>query len=598
MRFLKFLLVAHIVTGLIFIVAFQLYFQYSVTVVILHTLLIFVGLASLLLPCLYLLQRGNHKAMHIYLLTVLPTFDFILLLIYSSNVISNLAWSGNITLQLVTAYIVDLEIMRETLPALNIFLVALPLTYLTLLAAYRFLFLRYYDVESSPGQYAIKLSIYSTLAIFATGALLQISFDKEDPGIWNGEPISNLFLDYIPMFEFDPSLPNIELAAPETRQSLQRNGNLPKPNIVIIMVDALRADHLKAYGYHRDTSPFLSELSEAGELVSVETVHSSCSESACGILSLLTGKEFVDIRSNSTHLGNILGANGYTSSFIVTGNHAWGGLRTMYDADFLSDGESRERYAVNDDAGIIDELEKLNLATSQPNFLYFHLYSAHELGMRHRQFNQFEPHQSSFNPIASLFADGEDRHQQEINNYDNGILQADFFIAQIFAQLEQQGILQNSIVYISSDHGEAFGEHGHYGHTRFLYEEHTRIPLFIYDSIGSQYLNTQYATHIDIAPTILESLGIETATEMKGLSLLNPMPQNRLTRHQTTIPSGWKLNLIKRGDRIYKHLWEGHSYAERKEEMLFEIGSDPKEQKNLIETAQGQEIVNLATQGL
>ena len=598
MRFLKFLLAAHIAIGLIFVVPFQLHFQYSATVIVLHTLLIFVGLAFLLLPCLYLQQRGNHRAIHIYLLAVLPLFDFILLLIYSSNVISNLAWSGNITLQLIKAYIVDFGVMRETLPALNIFLVALLPVYLALFTTHRYLLLRYYDIHSSAGQYATKLPIYSALALFATGALLQISFDKEDPGIWSGEPLSNLFLDFIPMFEFDPSLTDIQLTASEPRQSPQQTGGPSRPNIVIIMVDALRADHLKSYGYHRDTSPFLSELGEKGELISVETTHSSCSESACGILSVLTGKEFADIRSNSTHLGNILGANDYRSSFIVTGNHAWGGLRSMYDADFLSDGESRKRYAINDDAGIIDELERLKLAESQPNFLYFHLYSAHELGLRHRQFNQFEPHQASFNPLASLFKDEEERHQQEINDYDNGILQADFFIAQIFSQLERQGVLQNSIIYISSDHGEAFGEHGHYGHTRYLYEEHTRIPLFIYDPTGNQYLNTEYATHIDIAPTILESLNIEPTDEMKGLSLLNPAPQNRLTRHQTTLSNGWKLNLIKRGDKIYKHLWEGPSYAERKEEMLFEISNDPQEQENLMTTAQGKEIVNLLMQEL
>lgn len=598
MRFLKILLTAHIVGCVAFIVAFQLSFQYSATIVLLHVLLIFVGLAFLLLPCLFLHQHSKQTAMHIYLLIAFPAVDFILFSIYSSSVISNLAWSGNITLQLVAAYIVDIEVMRETLPALDIFLVALLLTYLALLAVYQFLFNRYYDADSNGSQYAIKLTLYSTLALFSTAALLQISFDAEDPGIWSGEPISNLFLAYIPMFEFDPSLSDIELVGAPTRQGQQRTASLRNPNIVIIMVDALRADHLKPYGYHRDTTPFLSNLDADGELISVQTMHSTCSESACGILSVLSGKAYADIRSNSTHLGNILGGNGYTSSFIVTGNHAWGGLRTMYDADFLSDGESRERYSINDDAGIIDELRKLNLTMSEPNFLYFHLYSAHELGLRHRQFNEFEPHQTSFNPLANLFANEEDLHQKELNDYDNGILQADFFIAQIFAQLEQQGILQNSIVYITSDHGEGFGEHGQYGHTRFLYEEQTRIPLFIYDPMGTQYLNTDYATHIDIAPTILETLGIETGSEMQGLSLLNPAPQDRITRHQSTIAHGWKLNLIKRGDKLYKHMWEGLSYAERKQEMLFEISSDPLEQENLIETAEGKELIAGVTRQL
>ena len=82
MRFLKFLLAAHIVIGLIYIVAFTLYFQYPANAAVLHTLLIFVGLSFLLLPCLFLHQHGKHKAVHFYLLAVLPAFDFILLLIY------------------------------------------------------------------------------------------------------------------------------------------------------------------------------------------------------------------------------------------------------------------------------------------------------------------------------------------------------------------------------------------------------------------------------------------------------------------------------------------------------------------------------------
>lgn len=598
MRFLKAILAAHLGIGLLFIVAFQLYFQYSVSIVALHGLLVFASLSCLLLPCLYLLKPADGIAMRRYLLTVLPAYDFILLLIYACSVLSNLIWSGNITLQLVMAYIVDFGVMRETLPALNIFLVVLPLAYLALLALYRALLSRYYRADTIDSGLKMRLSAYSALALLAAALLLQIGFDKEDPGMFSGEPLSNLFLDYIPMFEFDPNLPELRTVAAESRESRVTGINSLDRNVVIIMVDALRADHLRAYGYHRETSPFLSGLIAAGELITVDMVHSSCSESACGILSVLTGKEFADIRSNSTHLGNILNANGYTSSVIVTGNHAWGGLRTLYDADFLSDGETRENYSVNDDAGIIDTLENLDLVSSQPNFLYFHLYSAHELGLRHRQFNTYEPQQSLFNPIANLFADEDERNQHEINSYDNGILQADFFIGQIFAQLEQQGILENSIVYITSDHGQGFDEHGHHGHTRLLYEEHIRIPLFIYDPQGGHYQNTQYAAHIDIAPTILESLGIDNDTEMKGISLLEPAPENRLTRHQSTIAGGWKLNLIKRGDKTYKHLWEGLTYDARSSEMLFEITSDPLEQLNLIDTPEGRQIIRLATQGL
>ncbi len=598
MRFLIAVLVAHLLVGLSFIVAFKFYFNYSLFVIFLHALLLLTGLALLLLPCFYWPQGNQRNALRAYLLIALPLFDFVLLLIYICSVLSNVIWSGNITLQLAASYIVDFGVMRETLPVLNFFLFALPLMYFGLLSLYRLLLKRYFTAEPISGGYRLKLTTYSALAVVVITLLFEISFDKEDPGIWNGEPLSNLFLDYIPMFEFDQSVDDLRVLASEISDT-PRSGPIGQPpNVIIIMVDALRADHLQAYGYHRETSPFLSSLIDQGNLVSVDMMRSTCSESTCGILSVLTGKEFADIRSNSTHIGNILSANGYTSSFVVTGNHAWGGLRTMYDADFFSDGETRENFSVNDDAGIIDTLQNLELGSNDANFLYFHLYSAHELGLRHRQFNKFLPQQSSFNSIRSLFADDEERHQWKINNYDNGILQADFFISQIFAQLERQGILQNSLVYITSDHGQGFGEHGHYGHTRFLYEEHIRIPLYIYDSQDRDYQNTQYATHIDIAPTILESLGITNETKMQGLSLLRPSPEFRITRHQSTTADGWKLDLIKRGEQTYKHLWEGPSYAERHEELLYEVTGDPEEQINMIETTQGQQIINLAVEGL
>ncbi len=591
MRFLLNLLTFHLLLGLAFIVGFQQSFQYSPSIVILHELLLFTVATLILFPGFYLSRRNNTKALYAYILIILPLFDLTLLLIYSSTVISNILWSGNITLQLITAYIVDIDVMMQTLPALKLYLLTLPFSLIVLIYAYRQIFRRFYFDHSTPYLPEIKIAAYYIFAVVSLAFLLQISFDREDPGIWSGEPLSNLFLDFIPMFEYDPSLPDVQVSVSASSEQLAPRAGFQNKNIVVIMVDALRADHLKAYEYQRDTTPFLTGLHDRGELLKIEMMHSTCSESACGILSVLTGREFDDIKSNSVHLGDILKSNGYVSSFIVTGNHAWGGLRTMYNADYFRDGQSRDRYSVNDDAGILDDLQNLQLSDTQPNFVYIHLYSAHDLGLRHRQFNQFEPHQPPFNPLANLFSSESERHQLEINNYDNGIVQADYFIAQIFSQLEQKNILQNSVVYITADHGQAFGEHGHYGHTRFLYEEHIRVPLFIYDQDLTRYQNTEYAKHIDIAPTILNSLALQSPTDWSGHSLLSASVNDRFTFHRSTIANGWKLNLFKNKNLIYKHLWEGESYDNRNQELLFEITSDPGEQTNLLDSALGQEIV-------
>jgi glucan phosphoethanolaminetransferase (alkaline phosphatase superfamily) len=500
-------------------------------------------------------------------------------------------WSGNITLQMLATYVADLDVMLETLPALKLYMAALAISLAIIIYAYHLIFKRFYDEQHSGRLPELRFFTYYLLAVAAFSFLIHISFDREDPGIWSGEPFSNLFLSYIPMFEYDPSLINMQATTSINKDGLEENAQGEHKNIIFIMVDALRADHLKPYNYHRDTTPFLSNLYNKGKLIKVEMAHSTCSESACGILSTLTGLEFDSIKSNSAHLGDILREHGYKSSFIVTGDHDWGGLNTIYRADHLSDGKSREQFSANDDAGIINDLKGLSLSSTQPNFVYIHLYSAHELGLRHRQFNSFTPHQPPFNPLANLFSNKEDKHQREINNYDNGIVQTDYFIAQIFSQLEQKNLLEKSIVYITSDHGQAFHEHGHYGHTRYLYEEHIRIPLLIYDQERARYQNQDYAIHIDIAPTILDSLSLTPPLEWNGHSLLEVTATNRVSHHQTTNKHGWKLNLFKRGRAIYKHLWEGESYKNRTQEMLFEITSDPEEQTNLLENNTDQGII-------
>src|SRR5204862_5169484 len=112
------------------------------------------------------------------------------------------------------------------------------------------------------------------------------------------------------------------------------------------------------------------------------------------------------------------------------------------------------------------------------------------------------------------------------NNYDNGIVEADATIEKLFGKLREKGYLANSLIVILADHGEGLGDHGlgwaGLGHLRTMYQESIRIPLLIYDESDVHYGNLKFATQIDVAPTIVDRLGLRIPPSWEGRSLLSP----------------------------------------------------------------------------
>jgi hypothetical protein len=94
------------------------------------------------------------------------------------------------------------------------------------------------------------------------------------------------------------------------------------------------------------------------------------------------------------------------------------------------------------------------------------------------------------------------------NNYDNCIRQADGVIDDVLAALNQKGYLAHSVIVITADHGEGLGEHGVWGHGNDLHAEGIDIPLIILDTDLAASRSVPYATQLDIAPTIADTVGI------------------------------------------------------------------------------------------
>ncbi|MBM3346739.1 MAG: hypothetical protein FJY55_09645 [Betaproteobacteria bacterium] len=262
-----------------------------------------------------------------------------------------------------------------------------------------------------------------------------------------------------------------------------------------------------------------------GRLARIGPAYSVCAESFCGLLAVLTSKYWHQATLQSFGLPEVLKRLGYRVSFMLGVDHTnFYGLREAYgkaideyrDGSML-DGSSAAGY-MNDDMAVLEWLAAWQPQAGVPQFLYVHLMSVHTLGTRHAQFSRWQPAEVGLRVLRAG-----NRITAFVNNYHNGVLQADTVIERIFGLLRDKGLLEDAVVVITADHGEMLGEQGRVGHSRHAPAEPlVRIPLLIYDSEGVTYPARPMASQVDVAPTLLNRIGAAIPQGWAGEALDAP----------------------------------------------------------------------------
>jgi hypothetical protein len=377
------------------------------------------------------------------------------------------------------------------------------------------------------------------------------------------EPIATMIFgetQYMGMFHFA----NYKEPA-SVRANYPKSGTVQQKNVILIIVDALRADELSLYGYSRKTSPFLQQLYDEKKLQKIDYAFSTSSASFPGILSILRSKPAYNLAYQNYSLSEVLKDQGYQVNYILSGDHAnWYDMQYFYgkDIDLYFDGRYSEKY-VCDDNLLFEGLNKIKHYKDTSAFFYLHLMSVHYAGTKHPEFVRWTPASVEWEPVPYR------------NNYDNGVLAADHTLEKVFMELKAKGYLNNSIVVITADHGESLGERGVYGHIQNVYNEEIHIPILIYDIDTSvHYDKRDYAEQPDIAPTIVDRLGLPIPSTWEGTSLLrDSFPE--FTFH--SVSNDYAM-IHRNGDKLFTYYFNAVS---RKEE-LFDIRKDVHEQHNLF----------------
>ena len=379
-------------------------------------------------------------------------------------------------------------------------------------------------------------------------------------------------------------LDNEELHIQNTYQPSQYANN---KNVIVIVVDALRPDHMGVYGYKRETTPYLNELAKQGVLTTVHNVRASCGASACGLSSITSSKYPHQLPGTPFTLQQVLKKQGYETQMILGGDHTnFYNLRAMYGkVDTYYDGSMAKKFYMNDDTLVTDKVNALEVWNGKPIMFQFHLMSVHRLGGRLPNYSVYMPQKGY---TASINGPPKIEHT---NYYDNGVLQVDDVIKSLLTTLNAKNYLKNALVVITADHGDSLGEHSLYSHANSVFEELLRIPLLLIDFSKPQpadFDTHKFATQIDIAPSILHALKMHIPINWTGHPIQVPIKDNQkisYTPFQQRPYAG-----------LYDHsqtgvLWKYWVNTFTHEEFVFELITDPSESQNLSKSIPNSYLV-------
>lgn len=412
------------------------------------------------------------------------------------------------------------------------------------------------------------------------------------------------------------------------------------PSVILVTLDTVRADHMSLYGYKRKTTPFLEEFSRGSTLY--QNAVSSGAFTLPTHASLFTGlypswhgahyspPEFPDGRPldpSYLTLAEILSSQGFSTAAVAANrgflSHNFGlaqgfgfydnrapaqfltasqpyflrqGIRNLMTCFTVSANFDREAlHAEEINASVFEQLEVLK-SWESPFFLFINYMDAHWPYVPPAPFDTIYPGKNPgftlhdyLNLVGDVLALERPLTEEEIRHlhsqYDGSIRYLDSQLARLFHQLKLLNLFENSLIIITSDHGEAFGDHNLMEHGVSVYQDQVHVPLII--KYPGQRLGQRvegYVNSVDILPTVLEVVGLPPPPQVQGASLLQKESWKSRPVVSEVYPRGFLRYWNARLNRIERAIFRDgfkliRSTAGKRE--IYDLDSDPHERVDL-----------------
>jgi arylsulfatase A-like enzyme len=365
-----------------------------------------------------------------------------------------------------------------------------------------------------------------------------------------------------------------------------------KRGVILISVDTLRRDHVGAYGYPKPTTPTLDALAKAGVLA--DDAVSVSSWTLPSHLSMLTsvlpgthgGTDMKQGFNRSVpSVAEILKARGFATHAVTS--HLYVSKTYGLEAGFDSMNFRQDRPAENVANHAMDLVDRFG---DRPFFIFLHFYDPHW---------HYAPPPAVLKIFEASYAGKLTGHLKDFQNlrrdqvkpadldhllalYDGEIRYTDNEIGRLMTHLKERGALRNTLMVVTSDHGEEFLEHGSWEHQKTLYEEVIRVPLMVSGPGVAARREIQPVSLLDIAPTILDFLSVEPAPSMKGVSLLAGVGELREMYGETDhTTDGARLSFLRGGEKSWKAILRSDPLKRTvRSSEWYDLAADPGEKTN------------------
>jgi arylsulfatase A-like enzyme len=376
---------------------------------------------------------------------------------------------------------------------------------------------------------------------------------------------------------------------------------------VLIVIDTVRADHLGSYGYARPTSPALDRWAERGAVFERALASSSWTLPSVG--SMLTGQlpsrheagvvlapglgwkrdRFARLDDSVPTLAQRLDADGYATAAVVNNAalHADFGLARGFETwDYFPATDEHNRSA----AATVDlALAWLDRSSDQPFFLLVHFFDPH------LAYDPPEPARGRFSgdytgalgyPVHNALGlrlavdqlDADDR-RFVADAYDEELLALDGELGRLLDGMAERGLLETTLVVLTSDHGEELFDHGGFEHGHSTFQELLHVPLMAWGPGVRAGRIEAPVSHVDLLPTLLDALGRPLPADLAGVSLWPLLRGGSAPPERMLVAEGLLYGADQRA--VVRWPWKLVLRADGGQTGLFDLSADPGERHDL-----------------
>src|SRR5713226_8633999 len=347
------------------------------------------------------------------------------------------------------------------------------------------------------------------------------------------------------------------------------------PNVVVITIDTLRADHLGCYGYKQIRTPNIDAL--AADATRFERAYTAVPVTLpshtvmfTGTYPMLSGMhDFAANKLNPTQptLASVLKEHGYATAAVIGSavldsrfglNRGFDFYYDHFDFNRLQESNLEEMERPGNLVADL-ALDWLGKNYHSKFFLWMHLYDPH----------------FPYRPPAPYSEQYKDRP------YDGEIAFADAQVGRLITFLKANGLYRNTVIVLAGDHGESLGEHGERNHGFFIYNATLHVPMIIRLPGRLPKVVPELVSLADLMPTVLKALKFDLSSQVQGFNLLPLMAQKKAEESRSLYAETFLPRLHFNWSELRSVETEKYHFIDAPKPELYDLSKDPGETQNL-----------------